>query len=166
MKINKNSAVEKFQLGMSVGLAKYYSDAISDNVKRAFEQKRRNGEWTGLACIGYKNISIDKNQLQKDIAIDSQKGHIVKNIFDMYATGNYSLKTIKVETEKLGLKLSKSFIKNILSNPFYSGVALSKKYGSYPHKYPCLISKEIFDKCQEISTNKMSTHKDLQCKAE
>ncbi|MES2225295.1 MAG: recombinase family protein [Patescibacteria group bacterium] len=41
---NKMSAVEKFQFGMSLGLAKYYSDAIGDNVRRAFEQKRRNGE--------------------------------------------------------------------------------------------------------------------------
>lgn len=38
------SAVEKFQFGMSLGLAKYYSDAISDNTRRAFEQKRRQGE--------------------------------------------------------------------------------------------------------------------------
>ena len=35
------SAVSKFQFGMSLGLAKYYSDAISDNTKRAFEQKRQ-----------------------------------------------------------------------------------------------------------------------------
>jgi len=41
---NQMSAVAKFQFGMSLGLAKYYSDAIGDNVKRAFEQKRRNGE--------------------------------------------------------------------------------------------------------------------------
>ena len=41
--INSNiSAVEKFQFGISLGLAKYYSDAISDNVKRATEQKLRN----------------------------------------------------------------------------------------------------------------------------
>src|SRR3989338_11011770 len=53
------SAVEKFQFGMSLGLAKYYSDAISDNVKRAFEQKRRVGEWTGGVRIGYLNVSLD-----------------------------------------------------------------------------------------------------------
>ena len=33
------SAAEKFQFGISLGLAKYYSDAISDNVKRAMEAK-------------------------------------------------------------------------------------------------------------------------------
>ena len=31
------SATEKFQFSISLGLAKYYSDAISDNVKRATE---------------------------------------------------------------------------------------------------------------------------------
>ncbi|MCU0323218.1 MAG: recombinase family protein, partial [Chitinophagaceae bacterium] len=53
------SAVEKFQFGMSLGLAKYYSDAIGDNVKRAFEQKRRNGEWTGAVRLGYLNVHLD-----------------------------------------------------------------------------------------------------------
>lgn len=32
---SKISATEKFQFSISLGLAKYYSDAISDNVKRA-----------------------------------------------------------------------------------------------------------------------------------
>ena len=34
---NNMSAGDKFAFGMKLGLAKYYSDAISDNVKRAFE---------------------------------------------------------------------------------------------------------------------------------
>jgi site-specific DNA recombinase len=56
--INSNmSAVAKFQFGMSLGLAKYYSDAISDNVKRAFEKMRAEGKWTGRVRIGYKNIT-------------------------------------------------------------------------------------------------------------
>jgi len=50
------SAVEKFQFSISLGLAKYYSDAISDNVKRAHEQKLRKGEWLSKAPYGYKNI--------------------------------------------------------------------------------------------------------------
>lgn len=38
---SKISATEKFQFSISLGLAKYYSDAISDNVKRAQEQMLR-----------------------------------------------------------------------------------------------------------------------------
>ena len=39
------SAVEKFNFSISLGLAKYYSDAISDNVKRAQEQMLRMGTY-------------------------------------------------------------------------------------------------------------------------
>jgi DNA invertase Pin-like site-specific DNA recombinase len=38
------SAGQKFQFGMQLGLSKYYSDAISDNVKRAYENKIKAGE--------------------------------------------------------------------------------------------------------------------------
>lgn len=38
------SAGQKFQFGMQLGLSKYYSDAISDNVKRAYENKIKRGE--------------------------------------------------------------------------------------------------------------------------
>ena len=40
---SKMNAGDKFAFGMKLGLAKYYSDAIGDNVRRAFEQKRKDG---------------------------------------------------------------------------------------------------------------------------
>jgi len=43
----KNLALEKFQKDLRLGLAKYYSNAISDNIKRAFERKRREKLSTG-----------------------------------------------------------------------------------------------------------------------
>ncbi len=158
---NQMSAVEKFQFGMSLGLAKYYSDAIGDNVRRAFEQKRRNGEWTGAVRLGYLNVSLDEEKrLRKDIIIDPDRGHLIHKIFELYATGNHSLETIRIEITKLGLRslkgfeLSKSCIENILKDSFYCGVAMSKKYGSYAHKYPRLISRELFDKCQEVRSKR------------
>src|SRR3989338_8911939 len=53
------SAVEKFQFSISLGLAKYYSDATSDNVKRGNEQMMRKGNWLAKAPFGYKNIRSD-----------------------------------------------------------------------------------------------------------
>lgn len=154
---NSMSAVEKFQFGMSLGLAKYYSDAIGDNVKRAFEQKRRNGEWTGAVRLGYLNVQLDREKrLRKDIIIDPERSHLIYKMFEIYATGNHSLETIRTEVTKLGLKtlkgnkLSKSGVQNILKDSFYCGIAISKKYGSFAHKYPHLITKELFNKCQQV----------------
>ena len=83
------SAAEKFQFNISLGLAKYYSDAISDNVKRATEQKLRKGEWPGKAPYGYKNITTANNQT--DIVVDDGLACIVQKAFELYATGAYSM---------------------------------------------------------------------------
>ena len=160
----KLSATEKSGFGMSLVMASYYSNAISDNVKRAFEQKRRNGEWTGQVRLGYLNVSLDQaKRLRKDIIIDPDKGHLIQKMFELYATDQYSLKTLQIKISELGLrtrygnKLSLSGIEKIIKDSFYCGIAMSTKYGSYAHKYPRLISRELFDKCQQIRTkrNKM-----------
>ena len=155
---NQMSAVEKFQFGISLGLAKYYSDAISDNVKRALEQKRRNGEWTGKAPLGYLN---GKNRITErpDIVVNQKIAHLIREIFELYATG-YSMERVRtIITEKglrsdAGNKLSKSMIENILKNPFYYGVAYSKKVGEYPHKYEPIITHKLWLQVQEVRTGK------------
>jgi site-specific DNA recombinase len=151
------SATEKSSFSMNLVMASYYSNAVSDNTKRALEQKRRNGEWTGPAPIGYSNVSLDEEKrLRKDIIIDPINGPIVKKLFESYASGRHSITTLHGEAIKLGLKTSKfkapsrSTIENMLKNTFYYGIAHSKKYGSYPHKYPRIINKELFDKCTEV----------------
>jgi site-specific DNA recombinase len=155
------SAAEKFSFGMKLGLSKYYSDAISDNVKRVFEQKRRSGAWMGRVRLGYRNVAYDvERRLRKDIIIDSERGHLVVQLFERYATGNYSLETIRNEMTGLGLRsltgkvLSRSYIDAILSDTFYCGIAHSPTYGSWEHKYPRLISNALFQKCQEIKRSK------------
>ena len=158
---NNMSAGDKFAFGMKLGLAKYYSDAISDNVKRAFEQKRRNGEWTGPVRLGYLNVSLDEeNRTRKNIIIDPDRGYLVTEMFDKYATGNYSLETIRKEMTNKGLKskagyeISKSVVENMLKDSFYCGIAMSKKYGPYAHIYPRLIDRETFNKCKEVRENR------------
>jgi hypothetical protein len=158
------NAGDKFAFGMKLGLSKYYSDAISDNVKRAFEQKRRNGEWTGAVRLGYLNVSLDiEKRLRKDIIIDPERAHLIQKMFELYATGNYSLETIRLKITELGLetlkgnKLSKSGVENILKDSFYCGSALPKKYPAFQHKYPRLIDKELFDKCQDIRLKRRNT---------
>ena len=61
--LNKDSsAQEHFMLNMGTSTAQYYSDSISDNVKRRNQQKLRDGEWTGKAPIGYINTTKPNGQ--------------------------------------------------------------------------------------------------------
>lgn len=141
------SAVEKFQFGISLGLAKYYSDAISDNVKRAREQILRKGQWPGKAPYGYKNIRVDG---KSDIVISEYESAIARIMFELYGTGAYSLDLLKIKLQKdFNISFPRSFIDYSLKNRFYYGIMVCKGI-EYPHKYPALISKELFDKVQAV----------------
>lgn len=101
----ESPATDLFHFNIAVSLAQYYSNAISDNVKRAFEKKRNNNEWTGPVRIGYKNVPLDKEKrLRSDIVIDQERAHLILKMFEMYATGNHSLETVRIEITKLGLR--------------------------------------------------------------
>ena len=152
------SAPDKFRFGMSLGLAKYYSDAISDNVKRAFEQKRRNGEITGTAPFGYKSSYLnEEKRLRKDVILDSERAQIALEIFEKYSTGKTSARKLANDLKDRGVKtqyggeISQSHIHNILKNRFYYGEVYSLKYNTvYKHRYKPLISKELWDKVREL----------------
>jgi site-specific DNA recombinase len=142
------SAAEKFQFGISLGLAKYYSDAISDNVKRANEQKLRKGELPGKPPFGYKNIKNSEGK--NDITVDEYGASIVQKAFELYATGTYSMDLLRAKLKaEYGIDWSKGFTDHILKSTFYHGV-MKRNNAFYPHRYPPLISKSLFDQVQGI----------------
>lgn len=144
------SAVEKFQFGISLGLAKYYSDAISDNVKRAIEQKLRKGEFPGKAHYGYINVKLsdDKN----DVQVDEYKSRIVQKAYELYATGSFSIDLLRKKLkDDYGVNWSKGFTDKVLKDHFYYGVMVWKNK-QYNHKYQPLITKQLFDTVQDIKT--------------
>lgn len=145
---SKISAVEKFQFGMSLGLAKYFSDAISDSVKRGLEQKLRKGEFPGKAPYGYQNIRISDDK--REIILDETTSVYVQKAYELYATGGYSLDLLRQKLKAdYSITWSHSCIDKILKNTFYYGMMLWKG-NLYPHKYQPTISKALFDQVMQI----------------
>lgn len=147
--IHKDSpATDLLRLGMGIVVAQYYSDAISDNVKRRFEQKLRDGEWIGAAPIGYKNTVNVAGK--KWVEVDSYKAGAVKKAYELYATGNYSLKELcKKWRVDFSITAGSSQMDLILKNPFYYG-EMKVKGRLYPHKYEPIISLEQFEAAKRI----------------
>ena len=145
---SKISAAEKFQFNISLGLAKYYSDAVSDNVKRANEQKLRQGEWIGKGPFGYKNITREDGK--KDIIIDEYEARIIKKAFELYATGIYSMNSLRKKIKNdYGIDWAKSTLDKHLKRRFYYGI-MEVKGKRYPHHYPPVISKNLFEQVQQV----------------
>ncbi len=141
----------KFMLNIAFGQSKYYVDNLSENVKRGLRQKVRRGEQSGQALTGYLN-----DKLNKKIIPDPERFRLVRKMFEVYATGNYSLKDTrnllaqKGLVSKNGKVLTISNTQMILKNPFYYG--MFKFNGElYQGKHEPAISKKLFDKCAEVS---------------
>jgi DNA invertase Pin-like site-specific DNA recombinase len=146
--IHKDSnSADLIRWDMAVMIARAYVLQLSDNVKRKQEQMRRNGELTGKPPIGYKSI-YDSEGKRLDIVFDLATSGLIKEIFVMYATGNYSILGIKKKMAKK-IFLNPSMIHNILTNTFYYGEMFSKGK-LYPHKYQPLITRNLFLKCRQV----------------
>ena len=151
-------ATDLFRLNIGMALAKYYSDTISDNVKRRTEQLLKDGHWPGWAPIGYVNNRTDKDNTTIDIDPGTAP-HIVR-AFEMRACGSsYPViaKTLKEDglrgKGKARAAVSKSYVEKIMRNPFYYG---QMRYDGnlYPHIYEPLISRELFNKCQDVKAER------------
>lgn len=147
-----NTGDDKFMMSLDFGMAKKYVDDLSTNVKRGNRAKLEKGGWPGVAPFGYKN-----DKAEKTIVLDPVRANHIKNLFELFATGGYSLKDL---TEKLyqdglrtntGKKLCKSMVYHIIKNPFYTGLML--RLGKlYQGSHQPLISQETFDNCQKVLT--------------
>ncbi len=76
-------------------------------------------------------------------------------MFELYATGRYSVKKLLDIAKKIGLNgktgknLSRSNMESILKNPFYYGVMLYKSE-IYEGSHPPIITKGLFDRVQQV----------------
>lgn len=149
-----SSAGQRLMLTMNTAFSQYYSNAISDNVKRRNEQLRRDGIWTAKAPTGYRNTVKDG---KKWIDVDELESFAIKDAFEMYASGVSTLQDIKAHWSiKYGLLAPTSTVDKILKNTFYYGV-MQVKGKAYPHAYEALVTKAVFDKCALVRSGYKST---------
>ena len=133
--------------------SRMYIEMLKNNIFRSLEYKRYQGEYTELAPIGYKNIRNKQNRLE--IIADTKQAPIVVELFNAFATGQYTIKQLTKLAVSLGLSsrqgksVSEGCIRNMLENPFYYG-EFCIKGKIYPHKHPKLIEKSLFDTVQTI----------------
>jgi site-specific DNA recombinase len=150
------SSTDIMRWDFSVMGAKAYVLNLSENVRRSLEYKRRNGEWGGKAPLGYLNVRDGNNK--SSLVHDPERALLVRMLFEDYAKGCFSISgdlvqkarqwDLRNKTRKGG-HLSASQIQHILMNPFYHGT-MRIKGKLYAHKYPPLISKELFDQCEAV----------------
>src|SRR3989338_3614384 len=144
----------KFMLNIAFGQSKYYVDNLSENIKRGHRQKLRKGIWPGFAPLGYLN-----NSRTKSIDLDNEKSVLVRKCFELYGTGDNTLKNIKQFLADTGFDsykgnvLSTSCAQRMLKNPFYYGT-FRFNGELYEGSHEPIISKKLFDEVQQVMNNR------------
>ena len=136
---------------MKVAVARFYTNNLSEEVKKGQQEKSRQGWLPTKPPMGYKTIGEKGRKIH---IIDENVAPYVKQMFEWYATGNYSTTTVterlnqKGFRTRLGKKMCRSKTHALLTDPFYHG-DFRWKGKIYEGKHEPLVSKDLWDKVQE-----------------
>ena len=151
----ENTPSGKFMLSILFGQSKYYSDALSENVRRGIRTKIENGWLPNMAKVGYLN-----DPATRTIIADPERFPMIRELWELMLTGAYSPRRIRDIMEERGLRtlqrkreggrpLALSSVYNILRNAFYAGV-IPWKGRLYPGKHRPVVTMDEFERVQEL----------------
>jgi DNA invertase Pin-like site-specific DNA recombinase len=142
--ISKDSRSQaKLIHGIHVVLARNYVENLKEEVKKGMREKAEQGIYPSRPPLGYRN-----NKLERTIEVDAVKAPIAKRMFELYASGQFSLDLVwKTVKRDFDVKLSKSHVEKLLKNPFYAG-SFYWDGKLYPGTHIPLISYTLFDQAQ------------------
>ena len=151
----KNNPYDKFMLNLLCTQAKLENDNKSVNVRESMKLKAERGVFPGKARPGYKN-NHEKPQGLRDISAHPVYFPLMRKLFELALTGNYSVERLVKEAADLGIRSSKSgkpivksWMHRLLRDPFYTGkfIYCGKLYQG---QHPAILTDEEFNLLQDI----------------
>lgn len=152
----ENNSQGKFMLQIMFGQSKYYSDALSENVKRGNRTKVERGWRPNQAPLGYRNDPVSRT-----IVSDPARFALVRQMFDLMLSGIYSPRQIcRIARDELGFRTPKrrrsggkalalSGVYKMLKNPFYAGI-LVWAGRTYRGAHVPIVSIDELDRVQSL----------------
>src|SRR5882724_4135451 len=137
-------------------VATHYSRNLRDEVKKGLYGRLKQGFYPLRAPIGYLDQGSAKPKIQ-----DPMRAPLVKTVFELYSTGEYSLPRLAHEMVRRGLhnraggKVTVNGLATILRNPFYIGLMrILKNAETYKGSHEALIPVALFERVQDVLSGK------------
>jgi DNA invertase Pin-like site-specific DNA recombinase len=148
---------DRFMGNFELGMATKYIDDLRANVRRGNRARFQRGWINYLPPTGYMN-----DLAAKTIVKDSERFDLVRRMWDLLLTGacrpeeirrtaneDWGFQTLKRKRTG-GKPLGRSMLYRIFGDPFYMGIIRLRSGETYPGGHPPMITKEEFDRAQEI----------------
>lgn len=160
--------VEDSALLMSIdgGFANEFIMKLKKDTLRGVNSKLEKGIAPILAPAGYMN-DLTKRQGERDIIPHPTNFPLMRRLFEIAMTGNFSLESLAHKAKELGITnnrgnryICKSQMADILRNPFYIGKFL---YNGkvYQGIHEPMLSQDEYDLIQEIMSGKSRPRKEV-----
>jgi site-specific DNA recombinase len=156
--VNKNTrAHENLVWDMKVAIARFYSNNLSEEVKKGHREKLAQGWIPTKPRLGYKTVGEKGHKIH---VIDPDVAPYIVKMFEWYGTGNYSLSRLQSELHKAGLRtengkmICTSRLHRLLREPFYYG-KIRWSGGIHEGRHEPLISRDLFNKAQRVLKRQM-----------
>jgi len=159
--INDDTAEGELLEGIYAVINGFRSRQDGEDIKRKMSYKHAQGGTLYRAPIGFLNVieTIEDRQI-RTVIIDPKRGPLVRLAFELYATGNYTLRTLREKLVEAGLTtkphgkrgtgpVSIHLIGRMLQDRYYLGYV---EWGGVEHRgrHEPLISQDLFDRVQRV----------------
>ncbi len=134
-----------------------YIRNLREEVRKGYYGRLKQGLYPLPAPIGYLDTGGGKPKEP-----DPLRGALVRQAFDLYATGTMGLKGLRLELERRGLRaphttkpLSLNGVSRMLNNSFYMGIIHIKRTGeTFNGVHEPLVTKSLFERVQAMLKGK------------
>ena len=149
----EDSPMGDFMECIIAGNAQFYSANLANEIRKGYMAKLQKGEWPHKPPVGYKSIHGDNSRVTH--VPNETMAPLVRQAFDLFSTGNYSLQALSEEmfhrglTTRHGKIYSKENIKKLLAREFYIGrIVWQDKV--YAGKHEPIIARNLFYRVQDV----------------
>lgn len=152
------------QLGLHLLLAQYFSDNLSEDIKRGVRALALQGFWGGgTTPYGYRTQVVENDR--KKLIIHEEEAVVIREIFESTAKG-HSIKRLLHEHPEM----SRQRLHRILHNELYCGNRVIKRRGVEEFRaentHPQIVSKQLFDRtARALKSRRKKTHTAGSCGA-
>ncbi len=157
-----DTPVGQLTRGILASVNQYRSSSEGIDISRKMEHKARSGGTIGPAPLGYLNVKEEfEGRLVSAVAIDPERAPLIREGFELYATGDYSLDRLQRSMADRGLvarvtrarttvrPVSRNKWHQMLSNPYYMGM-ITYRGEVLPGRHEAIVSPDMFAKVQEV----------------
>jgi site-specific DNA recombinase len=135
----------KLMHDIRLAIARNYTENQREEVIKGMSEKASEGIYPGRPPFGYRN-----NTGTRTIEIHPEKSAIAIHVFELYASGRFSLMSLSKELRLgWGTCISKTNLHKMITNPFYIG-QFNLRGHTYHGTQPLFISPELYAQAQSV----------------